>query len=92
MQSFAFIYAVSVNKLLNKQSSYWLFEMSWHSCDIIVMESLSSEVPHNYVMSITMLWLIDVYHYLSSWQQITTNNDIIMVDCDGILAFTGMTT
>ena len=37
-----------------------------------------------------MLWLINVYQYLSSWQQITPNNDIIMVDCDGILAFTGM--
>ena len=34
--------------------------------------------------------LINVYHYLLSWQQITPNNDIIMVDCDGILAFTGM--
>ena len=28
---------VSLNRLLNKQSSCWCFEMPWHSCDVTVM-------------------------------------------------------
>ena len=35
MESFNIFFVVNLNKLSNKQSSCWWFEMPWHSCDII---------------------------------------------------------
>ena len=37
MQVIYVIFVGDLNKLLNKQLSWWWFELSWHWCDIMVM-------------------------------------------------------
>ena len=45
MWSFVVFFDVSLNKLLNNQSSCWWFEMPWCSCVICVMMRHASQQP-----------------------------------------------
>ena len=51
---FDVFFVVSLNMLLNKQSSCWWFEMPWHSCNITVMTGFLFALKMNNVKKIQL--------------------------------------
>ena len=46
VQNFDAFFAAGLNKLLNKQLSWWWFEMPWCSCDVAVLSLIVSAKVH----------------------------------------------
>ena len=44
LQSFDVFFVVSLDKLVNKQSSFQWFEMPWRSCDVTLMTTEDSNI------------------------------------------------